>query len=135
MSEHDTEQRQARTSAVEWIVAGASGLLILFVIAYLSYDAVARPSTPPDVVVTVDSTARLTRNFVAYFSARNGGSATAAAVRLTAELRAPNDSVLERSTVVVNFIPAASTQRGGFYFSRDPRGLRVAARAEGYTRP
>jgi len=134
-------REQTRPPASEWIIAGISLALVLGAIAFLAYDAMHSPAMPPDVRVSVDSVVRGPANYVARFTARNLGGATAANVEITGELfpdsgaTAASSPSLERSTAVIRYIPANSRRSGGLFFTRDPRRFRFVLRAEGFTSP
>jgi uncharacterized protein (TIGR02588 family) len=122
------------TSATEWIVAGLSAALVLGVLAFLLYDGVRRPSTPPDITIAVDSIQRAGPGYVVLFQARNGGRSTAADVVVEGELVA-NTGQVETSQTTIDYVPAGGFQRAGLYFSQDPRRFRLRLRAHGYREP
>jgi len=117
----------------EW-VAGAVGLLIVGgAVAFLAREAML-PSTPPDVVVRVDSVTRASGGHVVHFTARNQGRATASAVTVEGELVTPPADTA-RGEVLVGYVPGRSERAGGLYFARDPRTGRLTVRAQGYAAP
>jgi uncharacterized protein (TIGR02588 family) len=127
-------RRAPQTSTVEWIVAAASAVLVLGVLGFLIYDGVRKPQTPPDVTVQVDSISKAGPGYLVLFRALNRGRATAAEVLVEGELEADTGRV-ETSQTTIDYVPGGGEQRGGLYFTRDPRILRLQLRAHGYREP
>ena len=124
------------TQASEWVVAGASTLLVLTAIGFLVYDAVTAPPTPADIRVAVDSVIAGQASYIAHFTAHNVGGRTGAGVQVSGELRSASEAAaVERSEARLDFVPAGSRRQGGLYFSHDPRRYRVVVHAEGYGTP
>ena len=122
------------TTTAEWIVAALSALLVLGVLGFLIYDAVRAPATPPDVRVEVDSIAQAGPGYLVLFRARNGGRKTAAEVLVQGELAA-DTGLVESAETTIDYVPAGGEQRGGLYFTQDPRRLRLRLQARGYREP
>jgi uncharacterized protein (TIGR02588 family) len=118
----------------EWVAAAISTLLVLGVIGYLAYEAVARPHTPPAVEVVADRVHRTGGGWVVEFRARNRGYATAAAVTVEGTLEKDGEEV-ETGQAVLDYIPGRATRRGGLFFREDPRAHRMELRATGYQEP
>ncbi|HET6777689.1 MAG TPA: hypothetical protein VFH26_02255, partial [Gemmatimonadales bacterium] len=106
------------TSVSEWIVAIASGALVLALLGFLVYEGVSSPGTPPAVSIEVDSIQKAGPGYLVLFRARNGGRTTAAEVLIEGELEADSGTV-ERSETTIDYVPAGGEQRGGLYFNRD----------------
>jgi uncharacterized protein (TIGR02588 family) len=122
------------TSTAEWVVAAVSAALVAGVLGFLIYDGVRSPHTPPDVTVEVDSIQTAGPGYLVLFRARNSGRSTAADVVVEGELEADTGRI-ESSETTIDYVPAEGEQRGGLYFTRDPRGLRLRLRARGYRDP
>jgi uncharacterized protein (TIGR02588 family) len=118
----------------EWIVAGLSAVLVLGVVGFLIYDGVRHPSTPPDITVEVDSIVPAGPGYLVLIRADNRGRNTAAEVTVEGELEADTGRV-ETSQTIIDYVPAGGQGRGGLYFQRDPRSLRLRLRAHGYREP
>jgi uncharacterized protein (TIGR02588 family) len=118
----------------EWVAAAVSTALVLAVVGYLLYDAVARPRTPPAVEVRADTVLRSGGLWLVEFSAHNRGHGTAAAVKIEGELM-EGDSAVEASDAVLDYVPGESVRRGGLFFRADPRAYRLELRAHGYQEP
>jgi uncharacterized protein (TIGR02588 family) len=123
-----------RRSRWEWVAAIASTLLVLGVVGYLLYDAVARPRTPPAVTVQADTVFKAGGLWLVEFRARNDGHQTAAAVRVEGELK-EGEQTVETSEAVLDYVPGESVRRGGLFFRADPRAYRLELRAHGYQKP
>jgi uncharacterized protein (TIGR02588 family) len=122
------------TSTAEWIVAAVSALLVLGVIGFLVYDGVRSADTPPDVTIELDSIQPAGPGYLVLFRARNGGRSTAADVIIEGELMADSGRV-EASETTIDYVPPGGLERGGLYFTRDPRRLKLRLRAQGYRDP
>ena len=123
-----------QTSTVEWIVAAVSAALVLGVLGFLIYDGLRHPTTPPDVTVQVDSIREAGPGYLVLFRALNRGRATAAELVVAGELEADTGRV-ETSETMIDYVPGGGEQRGGLYFTRDPRRLQLRLRAHGYREP
>lgn len=64
----------------------------------------------------------------------NGSQATAAALRLTGQLRQGPELVEERE-VELQYLPGGSSREGGLFFSRDPRQYRLDWAFRSYEQP
>jgi uncharacterized protein (TIGR02588 family) len=127
-------RRAPNTSMAEWIVATLSAALVLAVLGFLVYDGVARPSTPPDVTVKVDSVVPAGPGYLVLVRADNRGRNTAAEVTVEGALEADTGTV-ETSQTTIDYVPAGGQQRAGLYFERDPRTLKLRLRAHGFRDP
>jgi uncharacterized protein (TIGR02588 family) len=118
----------------EWVAAAVSTLLVLGVVGYLLYDAVARPQTPPALTVQADTVLKAGGLWLVEFRAENRGHRTAAAVKVQGELM-EGEQVVEASEAVLDYVPGESVRRGGLFFRADPRAYRLELRAHGYQEP
>jgi uncharacterized protein (TIGR02588 family) len=134
MTERDGEQGGGRSSRWEWVAAAVSTALVLAVVGYLLYDAVARPRTPPSIRVAADTVLQSGGLWLVEFRATNGGHETAAAVKIEGELMQADSSV-ESSEAVLDYVPGRSVRHGGLFFRHDPRAYRLELRAHGYQEP
>jgi uncharacterized protein (TIGR02588 family) len=122
------------TSPLEWVVAGISALLVLGVAAFLLYDALARPETPPRITLEVDTIVPAGGGYLVEFRARNRGQATAAGLVVEGVIRSDTGTV-EKSQVTISYVPAQGSRQAGLIFTRDPRAGRLEMRPLGYDRP
>ncbi|HEX6371339.1 MAG TPA: TIGR02588 family protein [Longimicrobium sp.] len=134
MTERDGGEGGGRKSRWEWVAAAVSTALVLAVVGYLLYDAVARPQTPPSIQVAADTVLRSGGLWLVEFRATNDGHETAAAVKIEGELMRADSSV-ESSEAVLDYVPGRSVRHGGLFFRQDPRAYRLELRAHGYQEP
>jgi len=134
MTERDGGGGGGVKSRWEWVAAAVSTALVLAVVGYLLYDAVARPRTPPSVQVRADTVLQADGLWLVRFQARNRGHETAAALKVEGELM-QGDSSVETSEAVLDYVPGRSVRYGGLFFRRDPRAYRLELRAHGYQEP
>lgn len=124
-----------RTRPMEWLLAGASALLLAGMVGYLAWEGIARPDGPPQVVVLAGEPRAVAGGFLVEFTARNDGRSSAANVQIVGELGQPPDGVLERSEAVLDYVPEGSTRRGWLRFTRDPARHGLAVMVGGQTEP
>jgi uncharacterized protein (TIGR02588 family) len=130
-------QNQQEENAIpiwEWIVAGIGFMLVASVIGFLFYEAIAGSQLPPDVKLSVDSVVQTRNGYLAKITAINEGGMTAAGVVIEGELRRGTELV-ERSWTTIDYLPPRSEQRGGLFFTRDPRHFELQVRPSGYVEP
>jgi uncharacterized protein (TIGR02588 family) len=134
MTERDGGAGGGVKSRWEWVAAAVSTVLVLAVVGYLLYDAVARPQTPPSVQVRADTVLQANGLWLVRFRATNHGHQTAAALKVEGELMRADSSV-ETSEAVLDYVPGRSVRHGGLFFRHDPRAYRLELRALGYQEP
>src|SRR5688572_6324822 len=130
-------QKQQEENAIpiwEWIVAAIGFVLVASVIGFLLYEAIAGNRLPPDVKLSVDSVVQTRNGYLAKIIAVNEGGMTAAGVVIEGELRRGTEPV-ERSWTTIDYLPPRSEQRGGLFFTRDPRQFELQVRPFGYVEP
>jgi uncharacterized protein (TIGR02588 family) len=98
------------------------------------YEAAAGDSSPPDVMVRVDSILTTRNGFLVTFQAVNEGGSTAEGLTVEGELRSGTDS-LEMSNTTIEYVPSHSEREGGLFFTLDPRRYELQLRAKGYEKP
>jgi uncharacterized protein (TIGR02588 family) len=130
----DGDAAGGHKSRWEGVAAAVSTLLVLGVVGYLLYDAVARPHTPPALTVQADTVLKAGGLWLVEFSAENRGHNTAAAVKIEGELK-QGEQTVEASEAVLDYVPGESVRRGGLFFRADPRAYRLELRALGYQEP
>jgi uncharacterized protein (TIGR02588 family) len=130
-------QKQQEENAIpiwEWIVAAIGFVLVASVIGFLLYEAIAGKRLPPDVKLSVDSVVQTRNGYLAKIVAVNEGGMTAAGVVIEGELRQGTEPV-ERSWTTIDYLPPRSEQRGGLFFTRDPRQFELQVHPLGYVEP
>jgi uncharacterized protein (TIGR02588 family) len=118
----------------EWVVAGIGLAIVLAVLVFVLYEAVAGDSSPPDIAVSVESVRAVQDGYVLELRIRNRGGTTAAAVPIEGVLRDRSGSE-ERAEATIDYVPARSSVTAGLFFRNDPRAGELRVRALGYRRP
>lgn len=120
--------------ALEWAIGGVSALLVLAMSGFILYRALTTTGGEPDLRVAAQEVHAAGEGFRVGFIAFNRGGGTAAGVTIEGRLE-DDGEIVETSRVTIDYVPAQSEQRGGLFFSRDPRQHRLRIEAAGYTRP
>lgn len=129
------EQQKPRTIRLwEWIVAAAGMTVVLGAIGVSVFRAFTEESTPPSLVVRVDSISPTQGGFLVRFSVINTGNQTAAGLQIEGELRDAS-TVVESSSMTLTYAPANSSREGGLFFTRNPEELNLSIRPTGYSVP
>jgi len=123
-----------RKSKWEWVAAAVSTALVLAVVGYMAFDAVARPRTPPAIEVARGNVLQVRGGWLVEFRAFNHGHETAAGVKVEGTLEDGGRTV-ETSEATLDFVPGRATRRGGLFFREDPRARAMELRALGYQEP
>ncbi|MGI9036029.1 MAG: TIGR02588 family protein [Pyrinomonadaceae bacterium] len=129
--ENDKEQK---TSLLEWIAAGIGLVLVVGAIGFMLYQAIISKSAPPEIKITVISVAAVETGYLVIFEAENTGEETASNVAIKGEIKNGNESV-EKSDVTLDYVPSHSKRKGGLYFSKNPQQFNLEIRAAAYAQP
>jgi uncharacterized protein (TIGR02588 family) len=119
---------------IEWLTGIVSGLLIAAMLGWLTWEALTRDATPPDLAVTVLTTERTPAGYRVAFDIYNTATTTAAAVTVVGRL-SEGDRVIEENEIVFDYVAAESKSTGAILFRNDPAGRAVDIRPAGYTDP
>ena len=117
-----------------WGIALIGLTMVAGCIGFLLYEAVAGDSSPPDVIVHVDSILPTRNGHLVKFRLVNQGGSTAEGVNVEGELRNGTESV-EISDTTIQYVPSHSEREGGLYFTLDPNQYELRLRAKGYEKP
>jgi uncharacterized protein (TIGR02588 family) len=109
-------------------------LLVLISLGFLLYEGLWGDRSPPDVIVEREQILDSGEDYLATFKARNRGGETAAEVKITGTLTRSGRQV-EQAETTLDYVPSGSRQRGGLYFSNDPRTGELGLSASGYRIP
>jgi uncharacterized protein (TIGR02588 family) len=121
-------------SIAEWAAAALGLLLVLGSLGVLGWEALRGEEGPPAISFEVRGVERRGESFVLKFAVFNSGPQTAADLHVSGTLKEGGQEV-ERSEMVFDYVPSESSRQAGLFFTRDPRGLELEMRAEGYQRP
>lgn len=130
----DRTRAEATTSRWEWIVTVISTLLVVGAVGYVLYRAVSEPTTPPEIVVTIEDIHPRANGYLVEFWAYNRGGRTAKDLAIEGRLVSDTGVVATRSTSLT-FVPGESKRRGGLFFPVDPRRYRIEMYPVGYDVP
>jgi uncharacterized protein (TIGR02588 family) len=119
---------------LEWLVAAIGALLVAGTIGYLSWQALSRDQTSPDVRIVSEPPLALQGGWLVRFRAINHGGEPVAELLVEGELRDSRGSI-ETAQAILDFLAPGSEAAGGLFFSRDPGELELRLRAKGYARP
>ncbi|HWP43712.1 MAG TPA: TIGR02588 family protein, partial [Blastocatellia bacterium] len=118
----------------EWVVAAFGLLLVGGTIGFLLYQAVAGGTSPPDIVVEMDSISPVSGGYLVTVRVINQGESTAEGVVIEGTLRQGENS-LEKAQTTLDYIASQSETRGGLFFTKDPRQFQLQLQALGYEQP
>lgn len=119
---------------LEWIVFGASLLLVAGTLGYLIYTAATLGDTPPRVEATTGTIELAAQSFLVPVTVTNQGDQPAAGVHVAVILERDGAEV-ERSEFDIPFLPRHSRREGWVTFATDPRTAQIRPRILGYEKP
>lgn len=132
-NEEQNKEKDEQISVWEWITGFIGLVLVVGAIGFMLYQAFQEKGLPPDVKIQIESISQIENGYLVKFQALNEGDATAEGLIIEAELKVPEKSETNQTTI--NFLPAHSTRNGGFFFQNDPRHYELKLRAVGYQKP
>lgn len=124
-----------RTSLFEWIVAALGACLVLFSIGFITYEAIFVKDTPPDLLVKVTSTTRISSGYLVEFKVKNEGEKTAASVSIEGKLKNSGGEEIETKTTTIEYVAAKSERSGGLIYKENPETNKLEISAVGYKNP
>lgn len=104
---------------LEWTVFAVSLVLVVAILGYLSWEAVADSGGPPDVVVELGRPRSSSAGFMVPVEVRNLGKGTAEGVRVTVILDRAGGRA-ESAELDVAYLPRESRRSGWVTFAGDP---------------
>jgi uncharacterized protein (TIGR02588 family) len=119
---------------LEWIVFGASALLIAVVLGALVVFEIRRPETPPELRVRTTEARALPSGFAVGVEVENRGGEAAANAVIEVELTGSGGPA-ERGELHLAFVPHGAMRTGEVIFRTNPAGGTLHARVLGYERP
>lgn len=118
----------------EWAVAAVGAALVVGVLGVLAHEAMTYEDGPPVIVTTVDGVTRTPAGYVARFTAKNEGHATAAEIKVVATLK-DGQRTIEEADVTLDYVARKSSREAGVIFQRDPATATLEIRATSYRKP
>ena len=128
------DQAHAHVPVWEWILAGIGAALVCSSFGFLAYKVITGNSTPPDIVIALESVTPSQTSYLAKVTVENRGDAAAADVYIEAQLMAGN-ALIEKSEIRIDYLPSHSRRIGGLFFTKDLRTYRLIMKAKGYREP
>ncbi|MCZ2824477.1 MULTISPECIES: hypothetical protein [unclassified Modestobacter] len=130
--DEDTESTEhGGTSAAEYAAGGLGGLLVLLLVAFLGYQALAVRDSGPDLAVEVTDVRLVGTGYEVRLEVTNDGGTTAEAVHLGGEL-ARDGRQVEQASASISYVPPDSRREAVLVFTADPRDGDLAVGVEGY---
>ncbi|TNM60274.1 hypothetical protein [Aliirhizobium smilacinae] len=119
---------------IEWITGAVSGIIVIAVIVWIGKDGFMDRDTSPNLHGNVVKMEKRSDGFQVLFEIQNGSSVTASQVKIRGEIR-EQESVLESSETVLDYVPGHSKVGGGLIFRQNPAGKDVKVRATAFDEP
>ncbi|MGY1827671.1 MULTISPECIES: hypothetical protein [unclassified Blastococcus] len=131
-SDEDAQDQGAGgTSAAEYAAGGLGGVLVLLLIAFLGYQAVAVRESGPELAVEITAIEQAGPGYEVHVRVRNDGGTTAETVQLSGQLTRDGRQV-EQASASVAYVPPESRREAVLVFSADPRDGELTVGPEGY---
>ncbi|MBM6582845.1 MULTISPECIES: hypothetical protein [Microvirga] len=132
--EIQTAKAEQQVPWLEWAASGIGLFLVLGIFGVIGWQVFNGATTPPEIIVEVDTVAPVEGGYRVLFLARNTAGEAAAQVEIEGTVsKAGADT--ETSRVVLDYIPGHSERQGGLFFTYEPRSGSLAVRATGFTTP
>lgn len=118
----------------EWFSAAVGLVIVLATLGTLLWLAATQEEDSVQPVLQATAIEQQGDRFRVHIRAHNAGSAPAAALRVTAQLRS-GGQVLEEAEAELQYLPGHSTREASVFFRRDPRGAELILVPRGYEKP
>ena len=125
-----TEQHD-EISIFEWIIAAVGMIMVLASIAFIAYQGITTPRSPPDIRVRTIRIARSGDGYLVLFTAENLGGTTVAELSIEGEIERGGGTEISEATI--DYLPPRSQRSGGLFFENHPSGVEL--RARGFVEP
>lgn len=122
------------SSKRERFIAVLGVILVVALLCFLAYQALAGAEGGPELTVEVGHIERAEDQFVVHVRIRNDGGKTAGSVSVAGALT-DGGRTLEQATTTVSYVPPTSFRAAALVFTRDPREVKLSVRAAGYELP
>lgn len=131
---HGAPPEEAPPSPAEWLVAAIGLVLVLASLGYLAWHGLLERADPPRPEVRVLDVQAQEGRFLVRVRVHNRGRATAAKLRVTAQLRR-GDQVVEDRDVEFDYLPGESSREAGIFFERDPHRFEMVVTPASFQQP
>ncbi|TFV59575.1 TIGR02588 family protein [Geodermatophilus sp. DF01-2] len=123
-----------RTTSGEYLLGVVGGVLVVAVLAFLLYDALAARQGGPRLSVEVTAVTPAPEGFSVGYELRNEGGETAEQVEVSAELTRAGSPV-EQAGATADYVAPGSRRQGALLFTEDPRSGELQVTVSGYVLP
>jgi uncharacterized protein (TIGR02588 family) len=117
-----------------WAVAAVGLLLLAGTVAYFLYLAFTSEDAPAEIVIETGEVVENAGGYLVPIQVTNHGRQVAAALTVEGALM-DGETMVETSSMVLDYVPIGSTRGGSLLFSRDPRQYDLEVQARGYALP
>ena len=124
----DRSRRDGSTG--EYVVGFLGALLVVALLAFLTFQAIARDSGP-EISVVVTGVQDAGDGYTVHLEVRNDGGTTASGVVVSGSVSRDGRQVDQASTTVP-YVPPESMRTAALVFSEDPRTGRLTVGPDGY---
>lgn len=118
----------------EWLVGAISTLLVLLLLAWISYDIYRYDPQRADFKVTATAIEPLKDRFRVSFDIQNISQTSAAQVRVVGELKDKTGKT-EHAVAIFDYVAAEAKADGALFFKENPEGKELELQAESYIEP
>ena len=132
--EKSQDQGSGRASAGEYAMGGLGGPLVLLLIAFLGYQAVAVRESGPELAVDITAVEQAGSGYEVHLRVHDDGGTTAETVQLGGQL-GPDGRQVEQASETIAYVPPESRRERVLVFSDDPRDGELTVGHEGYKVP
>jgi uncharacterized protein (TIGR02588 family) len=126
----DQAQSEGGSSAGEYVLGGVGAVLVVALIAFLTYQALIRDSGP-EISVEVTQVQAVDAGYAVRVQVHNDGGTTASGVVVSGQLTRQGRQVDQASTTV-SYVPPDSMRTAALVFSEDPRNGQLTVGPDGY---
>lgn len=133
-ADNNQKNSDKKPSRSEWAIAAVGLALVSVSLSVILYQALWHKETPPEVQVALEAPQPVTGGYIVPFKAINMGSTTAAGLIIKATLK-NGSSEIETSETTLDYLPANSSRKGGFFFRQNPAAYQLEAFATAFQEP
>jgi uncharacterized protein (TIGR02588 family) len=133
-SSQEQQTDKHKSSVWEKVTALIGLLLVVSSIGFIIYQALWGNESSPDVKIKIESIQQVSNGYLVEFTSKNQGGSTLAGVVVQGQLK-QGEKKIETSQTTIDFIPANSVRKGGFFFKNNPEQYQLEARSLGYQQP
>jgi uncharacterized protein (TIGR02588 family) len=134
MADGSHSEKAGDISIWSWLVAAVGMVLVVSSAGFMLYQSFAGDSSPPDLVIEIDTIAPRDVGYLVQIRVTNRGGSAAAGLIVEGALK-QRSATVEASVIAMAYVPSRSQRKAGLIFSRDPLKFDLQIRAKGYEQP